>query len=83
MVSTDSLGRHQLLAFLGPLEWGEQNKIAARFGIESGYFARIMLGKRRPGLDVASKIEANTGGRVPASSWSKPAPKKAVAKKAG
>lgn len=30
---------------------------------------RLCIGKRRPSLDLALRIEAHTGGKVAASSW--------------
>lgn len=42
---------------------------ASRFGISRGYLSDIMSGKKRPGLDLAFRIERETKGGVPASSW--------------
>lgn len=46
-----------------------QADFAARIGIKPPHMSLILSGARRPGIVVASAIERETGGQVPASSW--------------
>lgn len=54
-------------------EWRDRSRIsqkdmAAMFGITDSYLSQVLSGRRRPGLDIAVRIEALTG--VPVQSWS-------------
>lgn len=42
---------------------------AHQFGVSPPFLSEILNGKKRPGLDVAVRIERATGGQVPAASW--------------
>lgn len=42
---------------------------AGEFGISPGFLSQILRGARAPSLDVAFRIERQTGGKVPAASW--------------
>lgn len=42
---------------------------AARLGITPPFLSNLMNGKRLPSLALAVRIEAETGGAVPPSSW--------------
>lgn len=46
-----------------------QSQQAEIFGISRSYLSEIASGAKRPSLDVAFRIERETGGAVPASSW--------------
>lgn len=46
-----------------------QADFAARIGIKPPHMSLILSGARRPSIDVASAIERETGGKIPASSW--------------
>lgn len=46
-----------------------QAKVAARLGISRSYLSEIASGAKKPSLDVAVRIERETGGAVPATSW--------------
>jgi plasmid maintenance system antidote protein VapI len=45
--------------------------VAERIGVVPVYLSQILGGHRRPSLDLAIKIEAETGGAVPCRSWRK------------
>ena len=47
---------------------------AARIGVGKGYLSVLLNKKRIPALEVATRIERLTDGRVPASSWVPPDP---------
>ncbi|MFN6976790.1 MAG: helix-turn-helix domain-containing protein [Gemmobacter sp.] len=49
-----------------------QGALAARLGVSDGYLSDLKSGKKRPSLDLAFRIEALTGGAVPASAWRQP-----------
>jgi hypothetical protein len=74
-VPYDSLGRHLFLRELGDLKRGNQSRTAESYGINAGTFSQLLRGRIEVGLNTAVKIEQKTNGRVPASSWRKPAPK--------
>lgn len=42
---------------------------AARLGISRSYLSDILNGNRKPGLELAVRIERATGGEVPAAIW--------------
>lgn len=42
---------------------------AKEIGMDSTFLNRILLRKRRPGTDAASRIEHGTDGKVPARLW--------------
>lgn len=42
---------------------------AAEFGISPGFLSQLLRGTKAPSLDVAFRIERQTGGKVPAASW--------------
>ena len=42
---------------------------ADRLGVSRGFLSDLLNGKRRPGLDLAARIERETGGAVKAVSW--------------
>ena len=46
-----------------------QREFAADAGISPSYLCEILAGAKKPGLDLAVKIERITGGRVTAVSW--------------
>jgi DNA-binding transcriptional regulator YdaS (Cro superfamily) len=43
--------------------------LAAEVGVSSPYITDLRYGRRRPSAEVASRIEAATGGKVAATSW--------------
>jgi len=43
--------------------------LAAEVGVSSPYITDLRYGRRRPGGEVAARIEAATNGAVPAESW--------------
>lgn len=47
----------------------KRNEFAKVIGISAPYLSQILNGEKRPSLDLAFRIEAATGGNVPASSW--------------
>lgn len=52
-----------------------QADFAARIGVTQGMVSRLVSGALLPSLELAVKIERDTGGAVPASSWiAQPAP---------
>lgn len=42
---------------------------ARRCGVTRGYFSQLVLGKKRPSLQVAYDLEQITGGRVRMQDW--------------
>lgn len=46
-----------------------QQQFAARVGVRQGTISRLTCGAIRPSLQLAAKIERETGGLVPAVSW--------------
>ncbi|MBR9766142.1 MAG: helix-turn-helix transcriptional regulator [Rhodobacteraceae bacterium] len=46
-----------------------QAAIAAKLRISKAYMSDLVNDNRRPGLELAVRIERLTGGKVPASSW--------------
>jgi len=42
---------------------------AGAFGISAGFLSQLLRGTKAPSLDVAFRIERQTGGKVPAASW--------------
>jgi transcriptional regulator with XRE-family HTH domain len=46
-----------------------QSSWAADLSISRSYFSELLNGNRLPSLELASKIEVLTNGRVPAGSW--------------
>lgn len=46
-----------------------RSSFAERIGISAPYLTQILNGDKRPSLDVAFRIEAATGGDVPACEW--------------
>lgn len=42
---------------------------AARIGVSNSYLSDLLNGKAVPSLALAARIERETGGAVPASSW--------------
>lgn len=45
----------------------QQKDFAAKINVTDGYLSQILSGARRPGMDIAEAIEAETG--VPMVSW--------------
>jgi transcriptional regulator with XRE-family HTH domain len=45
----------------------KQREIAELLEIDDAYVSQLLSGKRRPGLELAVRIEARTG--IPAESW--------------
>lgn len=43
--------------------------LARMIGISQGHMSDILAGRRTPGLALAGRIAAATGGKVPVSSW--------------
>lgn len=43
--------------------------MARRCSYNRGNFHRLLKGKFRPSLDLAVRIERETGGAIPASAW--------------
>lgn len=41
-----------------------QNELARRIGITSGHISHLMTGRRRPGLDLALRIERELGIKI-------------------
>jgi transcriptional regulator with XRE-family HTH domain len=46
-----------------------QTAWADRIGVSRSYMSNLLNGKKRPSLEVAVRIERETGGLIPASSW--------------
>jgi len=46
-----------------------RGEFAKRVGISAPYLSEILSGPKRPSIDLAFKIESETGGEVPASCW--------------
>jgi len=46
-----------------------QSAWAVKLGISKGYLSGILSGAKRPGLDLAVRIERLTDGAVPVDSW--------------
>ena len=46
-----------------------QERFAKQVGISPGYASEIVAGVKTPGLALAIRIEASTGGEIPAASW--------------
>lgn len=42
---------------------------AKRLGVSKSYLSDILNGNRQPGLNLAARIERETDGAVPATSW--------------
>lgn len=42
---------------------------ATRLGVTGGYLSQLLSGQKLPSLRLAVKIERETGGEVPATSW--------------
>jgi DNA-binding transcriptional regulator YdaS (Cro superfamily) len=51
------------------LEGQRKGDFAKRIGVSSAYLSQLLSGKRTPSLEVAVKIERETGGAVLAASW--------------
>ena len=49
-----------------------QQEVAELLGVEQGRLSKLEAGKRVPGLALALKIQALTGGLIPASAWTAP-----------
>ena len=49
---------------------------ASRFGISKSYLSLLENGRKQPSLALASRIEGETGGEVPMSSWIATPPQK-------
>ena len=49
-----------------------RSEFARRIGISAPYLSEILSGSKRPSLDLAFKIEAETGGAVRAVDWVSP-----------
>lgn len=48
----------------------KQEALAARLGISQGYLSMLLSGERVvTRLDIAARIEARSGGAVPATAW--------------
>ena len=50
-----------------------QAEFARRIEYDKGNLHRLLSGSHRPSLDLAFKIESETGGAVPASAWAEAA----------
>lgn len=46
-----------------------QAEVAALLGMSRPYLTQLLSGAKKPGLDLAVKIERLTNGAVPASAW--------------
>lgn len=55
------------------LDWKDitQTEFALAAGITQGAVSKLCSRQRRPGWDVAARIETATGGAVPVAVWSK------------
>jgi len=51
-----------------------QREAAAKLDISRPHLAQIVSGAKRPGLDLALRIERLTDGAVPVSSWARREP---------
>lgn len=60
-------GRALLIAWIGRAKQ-KQYEVAELLEIHEAHLSQILSGKRRPGLDIAVRIEDRTG--IPAGSWS-------------
>ena len=49
----------------------KHGEFAQKLGISGPYLSQILSGVRRPGLDLAIKIERETDGKVPVYTWAK------------
>jgi transcriptional regulator with XRE-family HTH domain len=49
-----------------------QTQWAERFGVTSSYLSVLLQGGRKPSLQLAVRIERETDGAVPATSWVAP-----------
>lgn len=61
-------GMEQLRSFLAQHKM-RPSELAEVVGTSRGYIHDILNRRRRPGLEVATRIERATGGEVPASTW--------------
>jgi transcriptional regulator with XRE-family HTH domain len=59
-------GRERLAAYRHRSRM-RQNELADLLGLTDSYLSQILSGRRRPGLDIAVRIETLTG--VPVESW--------------
>jgi transcriptional regulator with XRE-family HTH domain len=50
------------------------NEFGRKLGVSAGVVSRYMTGQRRPSIEIALRIAAETGGKVPVESWAKPRP---------
>jgi hypothetical protein len=73
---TRSLGATLLREWRGETAQAEVCKL---FNVDPATYCKFESGARRPGGRWAARIEALTGGKVPASSWHHPAHAEALA----
>ena len=68
--SAKNAGMNPLATYLQRTELG-QSQFAKQFGFSATQVSLWLHGKRRPSLDEAFRLEAATGGAIPAKAWLK------------
>lgn len=66
LLAVMKIGRERLAAYLRRSRL-KQNELADMVGVSAPYLSQIVRGRRKPGLDMALRIEQVTG--VPVDSW--------------